>query len=217
MARLDLPTVKVFDCEIVFLPVLHGRLEFAAEVNRRLKELRAEAVAVEYPPTLAEKILRGVKRLPHLSVVAYEEQDGTTVYLLIEPVEPLIEAVRVAQELSLPVHFVDLDVEGHPGYPENFPDSYLCVLAHKRVKDVFQNSPFINKFIEIKDSLGFIDKVKLIRALYLKKFDTALMLKPSFTKSLICKLAGIKDIVGFKSKKFTFAGIKVNPPFRRQP
>ena len=124
MARLDLPTVKVFDCEIVFLPVLHGRLEFAAEVNRRLKELRAEAVAVEYPPTLAEKILRGVKRLPHLSVVAYEEQDGTTVYLLIEPVEPLIEAVRVAQELSLPVHFVDLDVEGHPGYPENFPDSY---------------------------------------------------------------------------------------------
>ncbi len=94
---------------------------------------------------------------------------------------------------------------------DNFPDSNICVLSHERVKDVFQNSPFINEFIEIKDSIGFIDKVKLIRALSLKKFDTALMLKPSFTKSLICKLAGIKDIAGFRSKKFTFAGIKVNP------
>ncbi|NPB09096.1 MAG: hypothetical protein GXO17_01960, partial [Thermodesulfobacteria bacterium] len=81
-------------------------------------------VAVEYPPTLAEKILRGVDRLPLLSVVSYQERDGTTIYLLIEPVEPLIEAIRTAREHGLPVHFVDLDVEGHPGIPEVFPDSY---------------------------------------------------------------------------------------------
>lgn len=94
---------------------------------------------------------------------------------------------------------------------DNFPDSDICVISHKRVKDVFQNSPFVNEFIEIGNAIGFFDKLKVIKALSLKKFDTALMLKPSFTKSLLYKLAGIKDIVGFKSKKFTFAGIKVQP------
>lgn len=124
MAAPNLPSVRIFGSEVVFLPVLHGRLEFAAEVHRWLPRLKPEVVAVEYPPTLEEKVRRGVKRLPHLSVISYQERDGTTVYLLIEPVEPLIEAVRRAQELAIPVRFVDLDVEGHPGYREDFPDPY---------------------------------------------------------------------------------------------
>ena len=124
MAKLTLPKATLSGTEILFLPILHGKLEFAQEVRRRLLEWQPEAVAVEYPPTLAEKILRGVARLPLLSVVSYEEHDGTTVYLLIEPVEPLVEAIRTAQEIGADVHFVDLDVEGHPGLPELFPDAY---------------------------------------------------------------------------------------------
>ncbi len=124
MAEANLLEEQFAGTRILFLPILHGKLEFAQEVRRRLLAWRPEAVAVEYPPTLQEKILRGVARLPLLSVVSYEERDGTTVYLLIEPVEPLIEAIRTARELGVPVHFVDLDVEGHPGVPEVFPDPY---------------------------------------------------------------------------------------------
>jgi len=120
----SLPQQKIGKSLITFLPILHGRLEFAAAVRERLLKLNPQAVAVEYPPTLEEKILRGVKRLPLLSVVSYQEGNGTTVYLLIEPVEPLIEAIRTAQELGADLHFVDLDVEGYQGKEEKFPDPY---------------------------------------------------------------------------------------------
>ncbi len=121
---LKLPTKRLGSSRITFLPILHGRLEFAAAVREALLKLKPEAVAVEYPPTLEEKILRGIRRLPLLSVVSYREKDGTTVYLLLEPVEPLVEALRTARELGAAVHFVDLDVEGYQGREERFPDSY---------------------------------------------------------------------------------------------
>ncbi len=124
METSSLPRERLGASEIIFLPVLHGRLEFAAAVRERLLSLAPEAVAVEYPPTLEEKILRAVKRLPLLSVVSYEERDGTKVYLLVEPVEPLIEAIRTAQEIEASLHFVDLDVEGYQGREEKFPDTY---------------------------------------------------------------------------------------------
>ena len=124
MPEQRLPQVKIYGAEITFLPILHGKLEFAQEVRRKLQELAPEAVAVEYPPTLASKIWRGISRLPLLSVISYQEHDGTTVYLLLEPVEPLVEAIRTAQEMKIEVHFVDLDTEGHPETPEVFPDSY---------------------------------------------------------------------------------------------
>ncbi len=119
-----LPKAKLGTSEIIFLPVIHGRLEFAATVRERLISLAPEAIAVEYPPTLQEKILRGVRRLPLLSVVSYREKDGSQVYLLIEPVEPLVEAIRTAHELGIKVYFVDLDIEGYQGREEKFPDTY---------------------------------------------------------------------------------------------
>ena len=107
------------------LPVLHGHLEFAQAVHQKLTEIAPEAVAVEYPATLSEPLLRAVKRLPYLSVITYQERDSTEVYLIVEPIEPLIEAVRFATERGIPVFFVDLDLEGYPGREEVFPDSYL--------------------------------------------------------------------------------------------
>ena len=97
---------------------------------------------------------------------------------------------------------------------DNFPKSHIGILANKRVRDVFRNNPFINEVIEIKDSISFFDKIRLVKVLSLKRFDTALILKPSFTKSLICKLSRVKSIVGFKSKKFTFTGIRIEPLFK---
>ncbi len=119
-----LPKAKIGTSEIIFLPVIHGRLEFAAAVREKIVSLAPEAIAVEYPPTLKEKILRGVRRLPLLSVVSYREKDGSQVYLLIEPVEPLVEAIRTAEELGIKVYFVDLDIEGYQGREEKFPDTY---------------------------------------------------------------------------------------------
>lgn len=106
------------------VPVLHNRMEFAVEVRKQFLEYRPERVAVEYPPTLKERIIQGVKRLPYLSVVYYQESDGTFVYLIIEPIDGLVEAVRSSLEHGVSVDFIDRDTEGYPFDLTPMPDSY---------------------------------------------------------------------------------------------
>lgn len=113
------------------VPILHNRMEFAREVRRQFKEFRPDHVAIEYPSTLREKILQGIKRLPYLSVVHYEESDGTFIYLLLEPTDGQIEAARLALEHSIPIHFIDRDTEGYPLDLSPMPDPYaLTKIGH---------------------------------------------------------------------------------------
>jgi hypothetical protein len=109
---------------IRLVPILHNRLEFAAEVREQFKSFDPDQVAVEYPFTLKDKILQGVKRLPLLSVIHYEEKDGTFVYLLLEPTDGQIEAIRLALTKGIPVHFIDRDTEGYPFDRTPMPDPY---------------------------------------------------------------------------------------------
>jgi hypothetical protein len=109
---------------IRFVPILHNRLEFALEVHRRVLEFQPEAVAVELPPTLKESVQTAVKRLPFLSVVLYQEKSGNHIYLPIEPVDGIIEAIRLGMGKNLPVFFIDRDTEGYPQRPDPEPDSY---------------------------------------------------------------------------------------------
>ncbi|MFC1864082.1 hypothetical protein ACFL1Z_09055 [Thermodesulfobacteriota bacterium] len=109
---------------IRFVPILHNRLEFALEVRRQFQEFRPDHVAVEYPPTIKEKVIKGVKRLPLLSVVHYREEDGNFIYLLIEPTDGQIEAIRLALARGIPIHFIDRDSEGYPIDRSPMPDPY---------------------------------------------------------------------------------------------
>jgi hypothetical protein len=109
---------------IRLVPILHNRMEFALEVRRQYKQFRPDHVAIEYPPTLEAKILQGIKRLPYISVVHYEEKDGTFIYLLIEPTDGQVEAVRLALSDNIPVHFIDRDSEGYPIDRSPMPDPY---------------------------------------------------------------------------------------------
>ena len=106
------------------VPILHNRMEFAIEVRRQFEEFRPDRVAVEYPDTLGDKILQGVKRLPLLSVVYYEDKDGVFTYLLLEPTDGQVEAVRMALSEGLPIHFIDRDTSGYPLDYSPMPDPY---------------------------------------------------------------------------------------------
>ena len=113
------------------VPILHNRMEFATEVRRQFEALRPDHVAIEYPSTLKDKILQGIQRLPYLSVVHYEEIDGTFIYLLLEPTDGQIEAARLALENGIPLHFIDRDTEGYPLDLSLMPDPYaLTKIGH---------------------------------------------------------------------------------------
>ena len=118
---------------IRFLPIVHGRMEFAVEVRRQFFEYRPQMIAVEYPSTLREKIIQGVRRLPLLSVVHYEERDESFMYLLLEPSDALVEAVRLGLETNTPVRFIDRDTENYPFDFTPMPDSYAITrIGHSR-------------------------------------------------------------------------------------
>jgi hypothetical protein len=124
-------TQKIEWRNVRIVPVLHNRVEFAYEVRRQFEEFRPRHVAVEYPATLQEQILAGIKRLPLLSVVHYQEEDGAFVYLPVEPTDGQVEALRLALEGDLPTHFVDRDTEGYPLDLSPMPDSYsLTRIGH---------------------------------------------------------------------------------------
>ncbi len=106
------------------VPVLHSRMEFAVEVKRQFEEFQPDIVAVEFPDTLENKILQGVKRLPFLSVVHYQETDGAFTYLLLEPTDGQIEAIRLGLENKIPIHFIDRDEETYPFDHSPMPDPY---------------------------------------------------------------------------------------------
>jgi len=112
------------------LPVLHYRMEFAHLVRMAFEQVRPQAVAVELPATLQTPFLRAVGRLPQISVISYHIKpgqgagEGETAYLLVEPADPLVEAVRLALEQGIALHFIDVDTDSYPRHLDRLPDSY---------------------------------------------------------------------------------------------
>ncbi len=118
------------------LPVLHYRMEFAHLVRQAVRMVRPDCIAIELPSTLEKPFLRGIGRLPEISVLTYEVSSAAmlrgkpaddlpqTVYLLIEPADPLMEAARLAMAEEIPLHLIDLDLDEYPLHQEPLPDSY---------------------------------------------------------------------------------------------
>ncbi len=110
--------------EIDFCGIIHGKIEFAYEVRRLFYRYKPSAIAVELPSTLKNQVINGVKRLPEITVVYYENAYGETVYLIIEPTDGIIEAIRLGVKHHLPIYFVDRDSDTYPIHLEFLPDSY---------------------------------------------------------------------------------------------
>lgn len=108
---------------LAFLPTLHQTLESAVLVRRAFHAVRPAAVALELPRTIEDAFRRAVLRLPLLSVILYGDGEET-VYLLVEPHEPMVEAARLALENGSPLFLVDRDDGSYPLHREPAPDPY---------------------------------------------------------------------------------------------
>ena len=118
------------------LPILHYKMEFAHLVREAVRAVKPDCIAIELPPTLEPALVRGIGRLPRASVISYQisaaallkgkpaEELAQTVYLIIEPADPLVEAARLALEQDIPLHCIDLDLDDYPLHNEALPDSY---------------------------------------------------------------------------------------------
>lgn len=110
------------------LPILHYRMEFAHLVRQAVDRIQPDCIAIELPDTIEEQFIRCISRLPQVSVLWYRiaatgggEQ---TVYLTVEPADPLAEGARLALERGIPLRLIDLDLEQYPEHHDLLPDSY---------------------------------------------------------------------------------------------
>ncbi len=98
----------------------------------------------------------------------------------------------------------------------NYPDSYIACLLVPRTLEILQGNPAVNEIIIFDEKgkhKGLTGKLKLIKQLRLKKFDTVFLLHRSFTRTLIAFLSGIPERVGYYTKKRSFLLTRaIEPP-----
>lgn len=108
-----------------YLPVVPGRLEFAAAVRHAILREQPQLIAVELPVSLEAAYRKAIRRLPEITVLLYggwtEEE---FIYVPVEPADPFTEAVRTALEIDAHVVFIEPDLQPRPHLPDRAPDSY---------------------------------------------------------------------------------------------
>lgn len=97
----------------------------------------------------------------------------------------------------------------------HFPDAYISCLVISRCEEVLKNNPRINEII-VYDEQGkhksLLAKIKFIRYLRKKHFDSVYILHPSLRRAMIGFLAGIPNRIGYSTKKRGFLLTKAISP-----
>lgn len=100
----------------------------------------------------------------------------------------------------------------------NYPQAYLACVIPSRCYSILKDNPHLDEVIifDEKDRhKGMLSKLNFISLLRSKKFDTVFLLHRSFTRALICRLAGIGERIGHYTKKRSFLLTKkIMPPKR---
>ncbi len=97
----------------------------------------------------------------------------------------------------------------------NFPQSRLSVLLLERVKAIFHNHPQIDNILIYNNRINLISLLTTIIRLQRERFDAAFIIKPSLTRTLILRLAGIKEIIGFDNRKSGWLlTVRIAPPHK---
>lgn len=112
---------------LTYLPVVPGRIEFAARVRRLLLALRPKVVAVELPSSLDRVYQKAIARMPKLSVIvisdsSYEEKDTT--YIPVEPGDPFVEAIRTGIEIGAEIVFLEPATQTRPHVDDHYAEPW---------------------------------------------------------------------------------------------
>jgi len=121
MLREDL-SLAVHD-RLRLLPIVHGSVEYTVTIRKLFLNDPPSAVALELPASLEESIARVVPHLDEIPVLSLAMEPS--LHLILEPLEPLVEALRSAFELGIPYHLIDQPELSRIPFSSNpFPDTY---------------------------------------------------------------------------------------------
>ncbi|MDD3275003.1 MAG: lipopolysaccharide heptosyltransferase II [Candidatus Omnitrophica bacterium] len=89
----------------------------------------------------------------------------------------------------------------------NYPESYLACAIPSRCYPVLKDNPYLDEVIifDEKDRhRGMLGRLDFVSFLKKRRFDTVFLLHRSFSRALICRLAGIKQRIGHHTRKRAF-------------
>lgn len=112
---------------IKVIPIVHGSLEFTLLVKKHFFDNPPDLVAMEIPYYLEESINRIIPFIGSYPVLQIETDIKS--YLVMEPLEPLIEAIRNCYEMEIPVQYIDnppinTNLINLYRHFDEFPDTY---------------------------------------------------------------------------------------------
>ncbi len=85
-----------------------------------------------------------------------------------------------------------------------YPKCFLGVVTSKKCKPVLKNNPYIDKVYSLDEKgqeKNFFAKINFIKKIRSDKFNLAILLHRSLTKTVLFFLAGIKERIGYSYKK----------------
>jgi hypothetical protein len=130
---------------LIYLPIVPARLEFALHIRRQLLEIKPSVVAVELPSSLERKYRSAVERLPQMSVILTNEEyeeDERPIYTTVEPGDPLVEALRTARELEAEMVFLEPPSRARSRTTGYYPSTYSAgIISIDRYVDVYRLHP----------------------------------------------------------------------------
>lgn len=98
----------------------------------------------------------------------------------------------------------------------NFPDSFIACTIPSRCYLILKDNPHLDEIIVFDEKdrhRGTLAKLRFAKFLKNERFDTGFLLHRSFTRALICRLAGIPERIGYYTKKRGFLLTKgITPP-----
>lgn len=98
----------------------------------------------------------------------------------------------------------------------NYPGSYIACAIPSRCYPILKDNPYLDEVIifDEKDRhKGMLAKLNFVSLLKSRKFDAVFLLHRSFSRALICRLAGISQRIGHYTKKRAFLLTqKIIPP-----
>lgn len=127
-----LPLIPLSE-KILALPVIHGSAEVTVLVRRVFFERPPSAVVLELPADMRHELHRAIAHADGFPVL---KRDGEfPFYLILEPLEPLVEGLRSAVEAGVPVFCIDRLSNLPSIFREPFPDTYS--LVHYPLNDLY--------------------------------------------------------------------------------
>lgn len=144
---------------LYIIPSYHNRITFSLFVREVFARVKPDAVAVELPENIKDHIITGVKRLPKLSLIVYnDELFNEYLYVPIDPCDSMIEGLRLAINYNRSYYFIDLNVQGIAPQFNELPDDYCAFkLGLKKFYDVMKQAHPSIFHLDKESFLGFPD------------------------------------------------------------